>query len=875
MGIPSFFRWLQNKYPKVLISVKENIIYNDNNEAILPDPSESNPNNIEFDNLYLDCNGIIHPCCHPEPSKGPKPKNETEMIQNIFNYIEHIFSMIRPRKLLYIAIDGVAPRAKMNQQRARRFRANQELTELNSLRDKIKEYYASKGVAMDDDNKEDNKSKHWDHNVITPGTPFMDKLSKELKIWIKNKIKTDKSWRDIKVIFSDGNVPGEGEHKINAFIRMQRFQKGYNPNMTHVMYGLDADLFMLGLATHEPNFYLLREDLKFGRKCKYCGKFGHNKIDCKYYGNKDKKVKIQWKRDKFIFARLFVLREYLSNELKINGWNEWNLERIIDDFIFICFFIGNDFLPHLPCLEIREGAIDKLMDMYKRMVPNMGYITVGKGNVNLKNVGKFIGELAKLERKIFVDRGQSNAIFRKENELKVMRKREILYGNGNGNDGDCDSDSSDDIRGLPDSMKKRNDDGKEPPVKKRKMNNGGFEGRYKDKNIYSKENIEFMEYFKEVEFDVGRNFNKFNLEEKVEYMNKVMQDGMKRNDGHGSDKIVDVSIDFNGNNWKEMYYGSKFHIKLNGKNDAAKLYDICTEYIKGLCWVYKYYYQGCPSWSWFYPYHYAPLACDLIDIQGLNIKFDLGKPFSPFGQLMGVLPYPSIKIALPHIYATLLDNPKCSISDFYPSDFRLDLNGKRFLWQSVVLLPFIDEQRLLKAIKPLKDKLNEEEKRRNGIGYDCLYCHNQNKLKICYEELNMEDEDLKENKIKISKILGDSGDIYGYLMLTDEVKQKNDNVLCFKYELPRTKKKNIKNWKITGLLDGCDFKQKILNKEDHPKFKKRFTRESMKNFKKNGKYKKGFKSGKYNRKSKINGFKATNIMDRKFKNNKKRKWNKQ
>jgi 5'-3' exoribonuclease 2 len=103
MGIPAAFRWLSTKYPKIISSVIEDLPVTMPDGSVIPvDTTLPNPNGEEMDNLYLDMNGIVHPCSHPEDR--PAPKDEEEMMIEIFKYTDRVVNMVRPRKLLMIAV---------------------------------------------------------------------------------------------------------------------------------------------------------------------------------------------------------------------------------------------------------------------------------------------------------------------------------------------------------------------------------------------------------------------------------------------------------------------------------------------------------------------------------------------------------------------------------------------------------------------------------------------------------------------------------------------------------------------------------------------------------------------------------------------------
>lgn len=698
MGVPAFFRWLSRKYPSIVVHCVEEKPFVSDDTTVPVDSTKPNPNGVEFDNLYLDMNGIIHPCCHPEDK--PAPKNEDEMMVAIFEYIDRLFRIVRPRRLLYMAIDGVAPRAKMNQQRSRRFRASQEVDEKVEQISKIREELEAKGAHLPAEKK---KEDHFDSNCITPGTPFMDRLAQCLHYYVHDRLNSDPAWRNIEVILSDANVPGEGEHKIMDFIRKQRASPDHDPNTRHCLCGADADLIMLGLATHEPNFTIIREEFKPNqpRPCELCSQLGHEMKDCMglpkaMEGEFDELPKPLGVEVEFIFIRLNVLREYLERELEMRNLPfPYNIERAIDDWVFMCFFVGNDFLPHLPSLEIREGAIDRLVNLYKRTVHRTGGYLTDSGMVNMERVQLIMTELGEMEDQIFKRRQQNEIAFRKrQKERKKMQKmnsRPAWVPEGQ-------------FAPVPIT------DNPSPVQNARKeAYEMRMEGMSKTQKNFN--NLDAAQALKAMLKDPQKS-------EPDDSSNARGQKRKRDDDDSDSEEEPPDEVRLWEDGWKDRYYESKFEVT---SDNLEFRYQVAAAYAQGLCWVLQYYYQGCPSWKWFFPYHYAPFASDFVNIGDVSTNFEKGtKPFKPLEQLMGVFPAAS-KQHLPEPWAELMCDSESAIIDFYPINFRVDLNGKKYAWQGVALLPFVDERRLLKALETVYPLLTEEEKRRNQRGDDRLY----------------------------------------------------------------------------------------------------------------------------------------------------------
>jgi 5'-3' exoribonuclease 2 len=344
MGVPAFFRWITLRYPKVVV------------DASLRSFEKEVP---PIDNLYIDLNGFIHSSTRKVTEV--RPTQDSDVFTGIRRYLAALLEIVRPHKLLFIAVDGVAPRAKMNQQRMRRFKKAKVTTE---------------GV--------------FDSNKITPGTDFMAGLTVFLQTYITDVILTQ--WPGLEVVFSSSNVPGEGEHKILQFMRGQKRFK----HISHCICGLDADILLLGLTSHESQVYILREgSFEYKNVCFFCRQPGHFAKDCT--------EEEQMSRERFLVVRLPILKEYLYYEFQeLVQRPDFDFETALNDFVLLTYLVGNDFLPRLPALTIREGAIDGLLYSYRRVFPLLGgHLTGDGGEVYLERLQRIIKALGSVEAEYF------------------------------------------------------------------------------------------------------------------------------------------------------------------------------------------------------------------------------------------------------------------------------------------------------------------------------------------------------------------------------------------------------------------------------------------------------------------------------------------
>lgn len=313
MGLPGFFAWILKKYAQKILL---------NNLQVKPKY------------LYIDANCLFHPECF-KVLEGFQLENleslKEKMFQRIVNFLDFLEKYVSPTEFIYIAVDGTAPLAKIIQQRKRRYKSELD----NKMKSEIKLKY---GMISND---------AWSNTTITPGTEFMDELHNHLLSHYQNK----KS--NIKYIYSSYHTPGEGEHKI-----LQHIKHNTQFDDDIVIYGLDADLIFLAMASNRKNIYLLREQLLFKQKGKKEEIKKEQQKPFDYINDVEKEMLfVSIKETKISFNK--DLEEKISSMRKNFKHFDYS-----DDLIFICFLLGNDFLPHFPSIDIHNEGLDELLESY-------------------------------------------------------------------------------------------------------------------------------------------------------------------------------------------------------------------------------------------------------------------------------------------------------------------------------------------------------------------------------------------------------------------------------------------------------------------------------------------------------------------------------
>ena len=327
MGIPSYFSFIVKNHSTIIKKLAAN--------------------KMKIDNLYLDCNSIIYDAVRNIDFTKLLESEVDTIIKAVCSKIDEYIYQLKPNNSIYIAFDGVAPVAKLEQQRLWRYKSTYQNTISRSI---------FKTTSPDP----------WNTTAITPGTLFMTKLNDK----IYSSYSDPDKYNVTSIILSGSDEFGEGEHKLFEYIR--NYPEEHTDANT-VIYGLDADLIMLSI-NHLPiakNIYLFRETPEF-----------------------IKSINAELEPNESYIMDIPELTKIIT--LDMNNGEELNTEQQqnrIYDYIFMCFFLGNDFMPHFPSVNIRTGGVDKMLNAYKA--------TIGGTNENLTNGKKIYWKNVRKRRRFY------------------------------------------------------------------------------------------------------------------------------------------------------------------------------------------------------------------------------------------------------------------------------------------------------------------------------------------------------------------------------------------------------------------------------------------------------------------------------------------
>lgn len=322
MGIPSFFKELVKKHKDTyygMVAGKQLCDY-----------------------LFLDYNGIVYKVYQAmkDSKKIDTSLNKTSMenviIDEVIKYTQHIVNeVVQPKKLLFFSLDGPAPRMKMVQQRSRRYKGYQFKEWSNAQKEKYK-------MPIEPS---------WDPSAnISPGTEFMEKLANKILEIGKQKGFYGSHGSKLQVLISNSNVPGEGEHKFMPIIRNMRKNKSEHDSPIFV-YGGDADLIVLAMSTHKSKITVFREVA------------GEHELKETLQGYEFVGLDIDRCRKAFHGV---LTKNYAKPDIQEL--------RVLNDYNFLTYLAGNDFIISLPFFKIRRGGLDRVIAIYNQLRSKYDYL---------------------------------------------------------------------------------------------------------------------------------------------------------------------------------------------------------------------------------------------------------------------------------------------------------------------------------------------------------------------------------------------------------------------------------------------------------------------------------------------------------------------
>lgn len=645
MGIPSYFSNVVKRHKSIIKRL-----------AGLP----------RIHNLYMDTNGLIYDAVRVVGTNRGMSNDEYEsrIIDTVCNKIDEYLALFRPVEKVMIAFDGVAPVAKLNQQRERRYKSwftsvvEQTITQKNALIDPLSNPAATVTTTP---------HKAWNTSAITPGTVFMTKLNTRMRDYCEMKRRVVENTVDY--IYSGSDTAGEGEHKIFEYIREH---SQYHRDTTTLIYGLDADLIMLCLNhLHiSQNIYLYRDTPEFIQSLdSTLSSNDQYYLDIPEFACSLEEIMRETKssgghgghgeheKNRYISDNTTVAKPSLDSNNQVQITPE--VVAAIDDYILMTFMLGNDFMPHFPSLNLRTNGMTVLLQTYANMFKGTNDYLVsrvcGRPVIIWKHMRAFIGMLAETEHNRFM------------NEHKTRdRQSKMKFGNEGAN------------AGSTNKPRKNESDG--PRINKTEV-------------VTPQPNVA-VDIRELTKIACNRVVQLVGNIERCHSLNEFMTIPIQE---RAAEKYIDPFRE----NWEFRYYDALFGIDIyareresdSGKRSGSidRLQMICVNYIEGLEWTMRYYSTGCVDWRWTYKYPYAPLLVDLmrymphLDTALFPNATEMKNPVRDLVQLCYVLPMASHGL-LP---AAVAEKLKRYYSHYYCDKLDFKWSYCKYFWEAHTELPHI------------------------------------------------------------------------------------------------------------------------------------------------------------------------------------------